>query len=165
MNFTVVVGHPRPGSPLLTAALSAASALAPAARQDPPDVIDLAQFGPELLWPQQVPQVEAAVRTVRRSSLLLFASPVLNGTYSGLLKVFADRLPQLALEGAVAVPMITAADPLRAEAAADDLRALLAELGATLPAPALTILDREMPGIGALAQTWALRVAEGVRAA
>lgn len=165
MNFTVVVGHPRPASPLLTAALAASSALTPDSRTESPNVIDLAEFGPELLWPQRVPQVEAAVRTVRRSSLLLFASPVLNGTYSGLLKVFADRLPQLALEGTVAIPMITAADPLRAEAAADDLRALLAELGASLPAPALTILDEELPGIGALAQTWALRVAEEVRAA
>ncbi|MQA98193.1 MAG: NADPH-dependent oxidoreductase [Streptosporangiales bacterium] len=165
MNFTVVVGHPRPGSPLLTAARSAAAALAPAARRDRPEVVDLAEFGPELLWPQSVPQVDAAVRAVRRSSLLLVASPVLNGTYSGLLKVFADRLPLLALEGAVAIPMIMAADPVRAEAAAEDLRALLAELGATLPAPALTILDTELSGIGALAQAWALQVAEGVRAA
>jgi FMN reductase len=79
--------------------------------------------------------------TVRSARLLVVATPTYKGTYTGLLKVFLDQYGHRELAGTVAVAVaIAASEPHRA-AVGTALSTLLGELGASVPAPALSILE------------------------
>src|SRR5690554_325136 len=93
-NLSVLVAHPQPHSALRDAAATAATAVvSDADLTATPHVIDLAQFGQALLDPAPDGPVGAAVDTILRSEIIVVASPFAHGTYTGLLKVFLDRLP------------------------------------------------------------------------
>jgi FMN reductase len=133
----VVVGNPKPRS----RTWSAANAVAASVSGRPADlVIDLADLGPALLdWSDA--EVAETVAAVGRAALLVVASPTFKATYSGLLKLFLDRLPAGGLTGTVAVPMMLGAGSAHALAAELHLRPVLSELGASTPAPALFLLE------------------------
>ena len=107
MNLTVVVGNPKPASRTLGVARAAADALADGMDLgDRPEIVDLAGLARRLLLPEPSAAIEDAVDRVRSADLLLVASPTFKGTYSGLLKVFFDRLPYRALSAATALPLL-----------------------------------------------------------
>jgi FMN reductase len=109
----------------------------------PPEVIDLADFGHTLLVPDD-PAVSAAVGTVREADLLVVATPTYKGSYTGVLKVFLDRLPADGLAGRPALTVVTSAAQAQSEAADGYLRALLVELGARPIGPGLTVTESQL---------------------
>jgi FMN reductase len=138
-NVAVVVGNPKPASRTLHAAVRVAEQLS---GTRPATVIDLATLGPALLDPAD-PAVNSLVESVRRSSLVVVASPTYKATYTGLLKLFLDRFPTDSLAGVVAIPVMLGAGLRHALAPEVFLRPVLAELGATLPTRALYLLEQD----------------------
>jgi FMN reductase len=165
LPLVIVVGNPKPASRTLTVAAAAADAITRAAglaagRQ----TVDLCVLARHLLLPEPSPAVEDAIDQVTAADLVLVASPTLKGTYSGLLKVFFDRLPNRALDRAVAVPLMVMAGPQHARAVDAHLRPLLAELGAAVPAPGLAVLESDLGRLDAVLGPWAGQVARALEA-
>jgi FMN reductase len=160
MRFVIVVGNPKPQSRTLTASLRAAEAISQAAGlEDGYQVIDLSGLARRLLLPEPSAAVEDAMEQVTGADLLLVASPTYQGTYTGLLKVFLDRLPNQALAGTVAFPLLVMGAPQHALAVEVHLRPLLVELGATVPTPGLAVLEPDLAALDAVLRPWAARVA------
>jgi FMN reductase len=163
----VVVGNPKPGSRTLHAARYVAEELT---GSQPTLVVDLAEHTHELLtWTDG--SVDELVRQVASSGLVVFASPTYKATYTGLLKLFLDRVPGDGLRGVTAVPLMLGAAWTHALAPEVHLRPTLAELGAHVPARSLYVLESSFddptayaawldvarPAIGALVRNGALR--------
>ncbi|MDA0567244.1 NAD(P)H-dependent oxidoreductase [Streptomonospora sp. S1-112] len=171
-RFTVLVAAPEPRSAVRGAAVLAADTLAglvggrathapgarpaPApARPDSAQVVDLAELGPALLAARPGRDLLAALEAVRRSDVLLVASPQAHGSYTGLLKVFLDRLPELGLGHGVAVPMAVVEDLRNGRTIEDDLRVLLSDLGAWVVEPGLLVSRRELEHPLGVVPAWA----------
>src|SRR4051794_18965167 len=138
-RVAVVVGNPKAASRTLGAAVHVASELA---GRDPDLVVDLADLGPRLLdWSDDL--VGGLVAEVGAADLVVVASPTYKATYTGLLKLFLDRFAGGTGLRGVAVPMMLGAAAQHALAAELHLRPVLVELGASVPMPALFLLDRE----------------------
>lgn len=132
----VVVGNPKPRSRTLAAATYVVTELA---GHEPDLVVDLAELGARLLdW--QDDQVLGLVAEVGAADLVVVASPTYKGTYTGLLKLFLDRFATDGLTG-VAVPLMLGAGPGHALAPELTLRPVLTEIGGTVPAPGLYVVD------------------------
>ncbi|MEP7763058.1 NAD(P)H-dependent oxidoreductase [Sanguibacter sp. 25GB23B1] len=140
-----LVGNPREGSRTASAATTFLAALAGDLDQS---VVDLADLGPAVLDPGSTTASDA-VAAISQARLLLVASPVYKGSYTGLLKAFLDRFPPGALAGVVAVPVMVGASPGHAVSAEAYLRPLLLELGATCPAPAVYLQEQTLVHVGA----------------
>lgn len=174
-DVVVLVGNPRPGSRTRRLAEAVAEALLKwrGAPVDGRQVLELAElvgvsFGPEPAYgAKDGPDPFAAVRSAR---LLVVATPVYKGSYTGLLKIFLDQFGHRELAGVVAVPVVVAASEPHAATAASALRDVLVELGAQVPAPPLAALESELaagpgsePADGrAVATRWVDRYAEAL---
>jgi FMN reductase len=160
MRLVTVAGSARPGSRTRTVAAAAAGALARAAGLTGTyEIIDLSVLARRLLLPEPCAAVEDAVDLLCGADLVVVASPTVGGTYSGLLKVFLDRLPAAGLRRAVALPILLMSSPQHAPAVDAHLRPLLAELGAAVPAPGLAVLEPDLARLDAVLQPWAARAA------
>ena len=137
MNVSVVVGNPKARSRTWDAAHRIAKELG----AESVTSIDVADLGSGLLdWGDET--VARAVKAVSASDVAIIASPTFKATYSGLLKLFLDRFDTgTGLEGVVAIPLMLGAGPAHQLAAEVHLKPLLVELGATVPTPALYLLD------------------------
>jgi len=160
LSFVVLVANPRPQSRTLQIARLAADAVGraaalPAGHQ----VIDLSGLGRRLLLDEPSSAVEDALEQVRQADLLLVASPTYKGTYTGLLKVFLDRLEYQALSSVIALPLLVMRVPNHALAVDLHLRPLLLELGASTPAPGLAFLEPDLAEPGPVLEAWSDRVA------
>jgi FMN reductase len=149
----VVVGNPRPGSRTLGVARAVAERVATAYPDAPITVIDLAERGPRLLVPDDE-QVAADLALLLAADVLVIASPTYKATYTGLLKVFLDRVAGGALCGTPAVPVMTGGAPNHSLAADVHLRPLLLELGASCPTPALYVVEAQLPDLDAVVDAW-----------
>lgn len=160
MSTAVVVGNPKPRSRTWDAARRVAAGLG----GEPATSIDVADLGAGLLgWGDA--HVSEAVDAVRASDIVVVASPTFKATYSGLLKLFLDQLGTGdGLSGVVAVPLMLGAGPAHQLAAELHLKPVLVELGATVPAPALYLLDSAAPG-GPVETDWLERWGDIVRSA
>lgn len=138
MNVTVIAGNPKSASRTLDAASRLATALT---GRPPDDVIDVVEHGAALLgWGD--PSIAADVHRVSASRLAIVASPTFKGAYSGVLKLFLDQFATGdGLRDVVAVPLMLGAGASHAMAPDLVLKPVLAELGATLPAPGLYLVD------------------------
>jgi FMN reductase len=153
MRIAVVVGNPKPASRTLNVALATADVLAAAVDETSDRLVaDLAEYGADLLdWDSdRSAQLCAAVAA---SDLIVVASPTYKASYTGLLKLFFDRYGNRALDGTLAVPVMTGASSVHALAPETHLRPLLVELGAVTPTRALYVTEPEMgdlaPSLGA----------------
>ncbi|HEX3564748.1 MAG TPA: NAD(P)H-dependent oxidoreductase [Acidimicrobiales bacterium] len=156
MRIAVVVGNPKPASRTLRVALAAADALSTVVDETSDRlVVDLAEYGADLLdW-----QSERSARLcaqVAASDLIVVASPTYKATYTGLLKIFFDRYGNRALEGRVAVPVMTGASLVHALAPETHLRPLLVELGAATPTRALYVTESDMGDLAPVLGPWGL---------
>jgi FMN reductase len=155
VRFVVIVGNPKPCSRTLTVAVAAADAVAAALKLTAGyEVIDLSSLSRRLLLPEPSAAVEDAADLVQRADLLLVASPTFKGTYTGLLKVFIDRLPYRGLDGTWALPLLVMNAPQHALAVDVHLRPLLVELGATVPTPGLAVLESDLGRLDDVLRPW-----------
>lgn len=139
MSVVVLVGNPKPRSRTHAAAHLVAEKLTGAQADHS---IDLADLGAGLFDPEDQ-QVTEAIAAVEGASLLVVASPTYKASYTGLLKLFLDRLGSGALTGATAVPLLLGAHWRHSLAADLLLKPVLVELGATVPVKGLFLLDSD----------------------
>lgn len=166
MSFVVIIGNPRPASRTAAAARAAAAAVAAAAEIiAEPEIVDLSGLGPRLLQAEPSAAVEDALAQIAAADILLVASPTYKGTYTGLLKVFLDKLPGGALAGKVALPLLLLGAPQHALAVEVHLRPLLVELGATVPTPGLALLEAQLDRLDSVLAEWAGQIVPAVRGA
>jgi FMN reductase len=142
VSISVVVGNPKPRSRTYQAATLIAEKLA----GRPADLsVDLADLGPALLdWSDS--HITEIVAAVADSELVVFASPTYKATYTGLLKLFLDRIAGGALAGVTAVPVMLGGHWQHALACDLLLKPVLVELGATCPTRGLFLLETEYAG-------------------
>jgi FMN reductase len=135
----VVVGNPKPMSRTRAAAELVATKLSGV----PPDhVIDVVDLGAGLLgWGD--PKVAAAKDTVKSADFLVIASPTFKATYTGLLKLFLDQFGAGELGQIPTFPLMLGGSPAHALAPELTLRPVLVEIGASVPAPSLYLLDSD----------------------
>ncbi|WP_256840049.1 NADPH-dependent FMN reductase [Ornithinimicrobium faecis] len=151
MSTVILVGNPRAGSRTATLATTLAQHLArtlPSAGADSPEVLELAELVGITFTDE--PAVASAPHpdpwgVVREADLLLVATPTYKGTYTGLLKIFLDHYQAGDLAGVVAIPVAIAGRPDHQESVGNTLRELLIELGASVPAPPLVLLEPQVP--------------------
>jgi len=106
-----------------------------AARGARAELVDLAALPADaLLGRGSAPAVVAAIESATRARIVVAGTPVYRATYSGLLKVFFDLLPQDSLIGKIGVPIVTGHDRGHSLALDHGLRPLFASLGATVVA-------------------------------
>ena len=159
MKMAVGVGNPKPKSRTHDAGILAARGLT---GEDPDLVLDLADMGPKLLeWGNK--DVEDAVAAVCGSGAVVFASPTYKATYTGLLKLFLDRIPYDGLAGVIGLPLMLGAPPNHALAPELSLKPVLVELGAICPAPGLYLIDNNYAEDPAL-ESWIERTRPLVQA-
>lgn len=91
-------------------------------RDLPAQALLLADFGH--------PSVVRATAQVAQADVVVVATPVYKAAYSGVLKVFLDLLPQLALKGKTVLPLATGGSPHHMLALDYALRPVLQSLGA-----------------------------------
>lgn len=152
LKVSVVVGNPKPRS--RTAQIATAlveTLLAPDSYKL--SVIDLADHAAHLFeWPSE--ELSALNQDVAESDLVIVASPTYKATYTGLLKAFLDRYPNLGLHGVVAIPVMTGADLRHSMGPDVNLRPLLVELGAVVPTAGLYFVIDQMDRIDAVLAEW-----------
>ena len=104
-----------------------------AARGASSELVDLAGLPADaLLGRVTAPAVTTALETTTRARIVVAGTPVYRATYSGLLKLFFDLLPQDSLVGKIGVPIATGHAAAHALAVDHGLRPLFASLGATV---------------------------------
>jgi FMN reductase len=98
-------------------------------------VVDLAALDPAgLLGVGRNESVDELLAAIPVAEVLVLVTPIYRATYSGLLKVVLDQLPQSALRGVACVLAATAASPAHYLALDTGLRSLVASLdGWTVP--------------------------------
>jgi len=160
-SVVTVVGNPRPASRTAAAAASVAELLA--SELGTPylmdELIDLVTFAPaifqgELAADEEQAALESAVDLVSSASVIVVATPVYKGSYTGLLKSFLDVLRPQALAGAVVVPVTVSAAASHKLLADQHLRPVLAELGASVPVPGVILEERDLEDLQVVLSGW-----------
>ena len=163
LRFVTLIGNPKAESRTATVALAATRAvIGVAGVQARHEIVDLSALACRLLLPQASAAIEDAVEQVRRADVLLVASPTYKGTYTGLLKVFFDRLGYRALASTIALPLLLMKHPEHALAVEVHMRPLLIELGATVPTPGLVVMESDLGKLDQVLLPWARRVSGAV---
>jgi FMN reductase len=159
VSITVVVGNPKPKSRTYHAAHLVAERLA----GHPADLsIDLTELGPALLdWSDS--RVSELVGAVKASDLVVFASPTYKASYTGLLKLFIDRIAGGALAGVTGIPLMLGGHWQHALAPELLLKPVLVEIGATCPTRGLFLLESDFEG-GEVLDAWLERARPQVQA-
>ena len=94
-------------------------------------LIDLSALPADaLLARRRATEVEFALGSVSRATIIVASTPVYRATYSGLLKVFFDLLPLNGLVGKTAIPIATGGSPAHQLVIDHGLRPLFASVGA-----------------------------------
>jgi FMN reductase len=149
ITTAVVVGNPKPQSRTYEAAKLVVGQLT---GREPDLSIDLVDFGASLLdWSSA--RVAESISSIEGSDLVVFASPTYKATYTGLLKLFLDRIRGGALAGVTAIPLMLGGDWRHSLAPEVFLKPVLAELGASCPTRGLFLLESEYSGSVAL-ENW-----------
>jgi FMN reductase len=157
-SVVTVVGNPRAGSRTAAAAASVAELLASELgtpyRID--ELIDLVTLAPAIFQGEHADAdaLASAVDLVSSASVIVLATPVYKGSYTGLLKSFLDVLRPAALAGSVVVPVTVSAAPSHKLLADQHLRPVLAELGASTPVPGVILEERDLEDLQVVLSTW-----------
>ncbi len=161
-RILVLSGNPRPASRTLTVARAVADRIRDGLAADPvfeagattdPVDIDLALLARDLFADADA-AVATALESAREAGVLVVATPVYKASYTGLLKAFLDQLPSGGLAGVVAVPVIVSGAPAHLGVAELHLRPLLGELGATVPVPAFSVIEAQLPDLDGQVADW-----------
>ena len=156
MRVTVLVGNPKAESRTLGVATRVADLIEQRLGSSEPQTrltIDLASLGNALLdWSDE--NVAGLVEDVTASNLVVVASPTYKATYTGLLKLFLDRVPAPDLQPVVAVPVMVGGSPIHWLAPEVHLRPVLIELGASCPTRGLFVLESQLDDLDAVIDEW-----------
>ncbi|HEY0480803.1 MAG TPA: NADPH-dependent FMN reductase [Kofleriaceae bacterium] len=90
------------------------------------------------------PAIAEAIRVVERADAVVAATPIYKASYTGVLKMFLDILPQFALAGKVVLPLATGGTLAHVLALDYALRPVLVALGAHHIVNGLFILDKTL---------------------
>jgi FMN reductase len=90
------------------------------------------------------PAIAAAIRLVERADAIVAATPIYKASYTGVLKLFLDVLPQFALAGKIVLPLATGGTLAHVLAIDYALRPVLVSLGAHHVVNGLFILDKTL---------------------
>jgi FMN reductase len=155
VELAIVVGNPKPQSRTLMVATAVADRIARAAEElVVARTVDLCDHGPDLFtWPHD--GLATINDAVAASDVVVFASPTYKASYTGLLKAFLDRYANNGLAGVTAVPVMTGGSPHHAMAVDTALRAVLVELGASVPSRGLFFIMSQMDDLDAVVEEWA----------
>jgi FMN reductase len=123
------------------------------------ELVDLVTFAPAIFQgdaasEQDRAALDSAIDLAASASVLVLATPVYKGSYTGLLKSFLDVLPHLALAGSVVVPVTMSAAPSHKLLADLHLRPVLAELGASVPTPPVALEERDLDDLQLAVSGW-----------
>jgi len=160
-SVVTVVGNPRAGSRTAAAAASVAELLASELgtpyRMD--ELVDLVTFAPAIFQGESASEedraaLDNAIDLASSASVLVLATPVYKGSYTGLLKSFLDVLPPQALAGSVVVPVTVSAAPSHKLLADLHIRPVLAELGASVPTPGVVLEERDLEDLQIVLSGW-----------
>lgn len=138
MKIGVVVGNPKAKSRTLEAGVIVARKLAGG---EPDLVVDLVDLGSGLLEFGNA-DVDGTIRSVQEMDAVVFASPTFKATYTGLMKLFLDQIPQDGLLGITAFPVMLGAGPAHLLAPELLFKPVLVELGAICPTVGLYLIDK-----------------------
>jgi FMN reductase len=138
MRTAVIVGNPKAKSRTLEAGVLVAKKLTGA---EPDLTLDLIELGPALLEFGNA-KINEAIEAVRRCNVIVCASPTFKATYTGLLKLFLDQIPNDGLAGITAFPVMLGAGPAHLLAPDLLLKPVLVELGAICPMVGLYLIDK-----------------------
>ena len=157
IKIVTLVGNPKPASRTLDVGKEIAGQIAKKlidkGAQCGSEFIDIATLGAGLLdWNSK--EVGEAVERTLAADLLIVATPTYKATYTGLLKLFLDRIQQNALLGHTAIPVMVAATPLHGLAGETHLRPLMVELGASCPTRAFFVLESQLDELPAVVSKW-----------
>ncbi|PWD50924.1 FMN reductase [Serinibacter arcticus] len=161
MSVVVLSGNPRVGSRTSAVALELARALVaagvPGGAGDPAGdgeivAVELADLAGEVLTGGAA--TTAAREVVAGASLLVVATPVYKGAYTGLLKAFLDTYAEGELGGVPTVALVIAGKDGHLHAGETHLRPVLLEVGAALPAPALALPQRLVGEHAGVLEEW-----------
>lgn len=149
----VVVGNPHAGGRTSQVGIAVGEALCELRPDLSIDVIELAVHAPQMFeWND--PDLAEVVDRIMHGSALVVASPTYKASYTGLLKAFLDRFAAGSLVGVVTVPVMLGAGEQHALAVESQLRPVLVELGATMPAAGLYVVDSELDGVPDIVDRW-----------
>lgn len=165
VRIVILVGNPKPQSRTLHLARTVAERIALVTGATITREIDLADYADDLFrWPHEgLSELNEAVAS---TDILVIATPTYKAAYTGLLKAFLDRYASNALAGVVAIPVMTAGDPLQGMVVETTLRPLLVELGASVPVKGLFFLMSQMDELDQVVDKWILghrRCIESIR--
>jgi FMN reductase len=147
----VVVGNPKLGSRTALAAISVAEAVLSGAGDV--GVIELAELGPALFsWGDRM--VARAKAAVLASDLIVVASPVYKGSFTGLLKAFLDHFGRDELGARAVVPLMVGASPAHSLAVEMQLRPVLVEIGACCPTRGVYVLESQIEDLAPVIEEW-----------
>ena len=170
-SVVTVVWNPKPGSRTAAAAASVAELLASELgtpyRID--ELVDLVTFAPAIFQGEAAAEADRvaldnAIDLAASASVLVLATPVYKGSYTGLLKSFLDVLPHQALAGSVVVPVTISAAPSHKLLADIHLRPVLAELGASVPTPPVALEEKDLEDLQLAVSAWVRKNAGLVQA-
>lgn len=147
LSLVVLSGNPRTPSKTTAVAVRVGELITGAlASHLKVDLVDLAELGQAVLASAD-DEVARARERVAASRILIVASPVYKGSYTGLLKAFLDGYGPTSLAGVAAIPLVVAGSPAHTGVAADiHLRPLLHEIGAETPFGSLALLEGDITG-------------------
>lgn len=160
-SVVTVVGNPKAASRTAAAAASVAELLASELgtpyRID--ELVDLVTFASAIFQGEAASEedqeaLDSAIELASSASVLVLATPVYKGSYTGLLKSFLDVLPPQALAGSVVVPVTVSAAPSHKLLADLHLRPVLAELGASVPTPPVALEERDFEDLQLPVSVW-----------
>jgi len=151
-RVVALVGDPRGHSPAATLASAVAVRLArEVVGGDKPNsawkLIELSEWTHDR-------SIHDWLTLVTDADLVVVASPIRRASFTGLLKSFLDLLPDGALEGTVAIPVMVSRTHRNSLAVDVHLRPVLQALGASCPTASLFALESRVPNSGAICSSW-----------
>jgi FMN reductase len=113
----------------------------------PGRLVDLYELPAEaLLGRTRSAGVDAALASVAASRVVIVGTPVYRASFSGLLKVFFDLLPQDALVGKVVIPIATGGTLAHQLVLDHALRPLAASVGGVIVSTGVYAIDAQFTG-------------------
>lgn len=156
LEVGILVGNPKPKSRTRVLAERLGNEIIIAVGQpglDSVRVFELSDLAAEM-FNFSSDTLNEVIQEVCCTSLIVVASPIYKGSYTGLLKAFFDRFSPNNLLGKVVIPVMLGASLAHAQAVQYHLQPLLMELGAIVPVRGLYVLEDQLDRSPEIIKKW-----------